>query len=227
MHDGVAGRDPGEAQREPGGVLHVRVVGPGGAGVVPVRRPPAELGPDVGEGQGGGAGGEHPRGLGEHTRAARRGHRRTRDGGVAPRDVLDAEHDPVVAVVRSSAGGGRERRPGARRACAPPRGRPLRTGRCALTEAALTKCRLPSAQVSTDAKPGVKPAVRETASTTGEPHRCSTADAQRRRQVAPLEATRGPAVRDGGGDHPSIFDDAVGVPGLAPRVRHEGWCAST
>ena len=42
--------------------------------------------------------------------------------------------------------------------------------RCALTDAAFTKCREPSAQTSTLAKPGVKPEVWEMASTTGEPH---------------------------------------------------------
>src|SRR5262245_15549388 len=47
--------------------------------------------------------------------------------------------------------------------------------RCAFVEAAFTKCRLPSSQSRTDAKPGVKPLLREVAETTGAPHCCSTA----------------------------------------------------
>src|SRR4051794_33675051 len=47
--------------------------------------------------------------------------------------------------------------------------------RCALVEAAFTKCRLPSSHSRTEAKPGVKPLFREVAETTGAPHRCSTA----------------------------------------------------
>ncbi len=46
--------------------------------------------------------------------------------------------------------------------------------RCAFVDAALTKCRVPSAQVSTDANPGVKPPSWDCASTTGEPQRRST-----------------------------------------------------
>src|SRR5215207_5727193 len=46
--------------------------------------------------------------------------------------------------------------------------------RWAFADAALTKCFEPSAQVSTEAKPGVKPPPWETASTTGDPQCRST-----------------------------------------------------
>ena len=45
--------------------------------------------------------------------------------------------------------------------------------RWAAVEAAFTKCRDPSSQVRTDAKPGVKPPPCDAAVTTGDPQRCS------------------------------------------------------
>ena len=45
--------------------------------------------------------------------------------------------------------------------------------RWAAVEAAFTKWRDPSAHVSTDAKPGVKPPPCDAADTTGDPQRCS------------------------------------------------------
>ena len=60
-----------------------------------------------------------------------------------------------------------------------------RTAAGPCSDAALTKCRRPSAQVSTEAKPGVKPAVWESASTTGEPSRRSIDRPDVRRAGAP------------------------------------------
>ncbi len=114
-------------------------------------------------------------------------------------DVLQAEHDPVGVDGPEQARGGDGVGQGAA-ACAPPRGTTRRTVRWAAVEAAFTKWRDPSAQVSTDAKPGVKPPPCDAADTTGDPQRCSISRPHGRRQVRPLQAAGGAPVRDRAGN---------------------------
>ena len=157
VDQGVAGRDLGEAGRELGGLLEVGEVRAGWPARGPSSRPARRSRRRRSRGRGPRAAGVSSCGdLLQHVEAGvqvggppgatpGRGRRRARARGRPSRRRA------------TTAGGEPARCPGGAAACGPPRGRSRRTSRWALTDAAFTKCRDPSSQTRTEAKPGVKP----------------------------------------------------------------------